>query len=248
MKNILLAAALFLGSFSYLIGQKHGIGLMGGFDYTHRFLINDSDDPTIEFIFNKRTVEKGKANYQYGINYRYNISENLALISGFKLSSVGYRDKKFDDLLWPSEVDPETGQYTPDPSLPHESQFHYDYWMLTIPARIRRTFGEGKVRFYAEGGIAAGYYSSTRSTETTDVFKRSNFFVVDDFRKINLSLDLGLGISFRIWDDVEIYAQPGGRYYFTRLVAGAPIKEYLYSVGLEAGFVKFFGSTQQNQD
>lgn len=244
MRNYLILGICFF-AIAATAQLPYGIGGMGAFDHTDRLLINSSNNAIVKGIFDNRQVEEGKYNFQAGLIFDYKWNEKIWFQSGFKLSSVGYFDRKFTDLLWPSEVDVVTGAYTRDPSLPHESRLHYDYWMLTIPVRVKYFFKTGRLKPYAMAGVAAGYYTGTRATEVTDVYKRSNFFVVDQFRKINMSIDLGIGLQWMWMEDFGLFLQPSARYYFTRLVAKAPIKEYLYAFGVEAGFVKYFGKKQK---
>lgn len=223
-----------------------GVGAMGAFDYTDRILKNTSDLEIIVGIYDMRQEdEASKLNYQFGLQVEKEIFDRFWIKSGFKLVSIGYYDELIEDIRWPQEFDPFTGNYSPDPSLPHQSQFHYDYMMLTIPLRAKYLLSDKKCAPFVESGFSTSYYSATRSTETTDIFKTSNFFVVEDFRKISLSFDLGIGLNFKPAEDIGLYIMPNARFYFLPLVADAAIKEYLYAFGIEAGFFKYFGKQKE---
>ena len=232
---LFLSAPLF--SFSQV---KSSVDLVGGVEYSYRYLNNTSDDPIIQIIFDSRDGETGKMNFRGGFNYNRRLSKHLWIRSGVRLASIGYKFEK-TELRWPSEYDPNTGEYTPDPTLPHELQAINDYWFLEIPVMGRFEMGEGKWRPFVELGMSPNIYLTTRAKEVTDLSTKVSYLnnTMDNFNRLHFSGNLSIGMQYQATERLAVFLQPVFRYHFTPLY-DAPIKEHLYNYGIEIGLRKGF--------
>jgi hypothetical protein len=223
-----------------LIGQiQSSISGLAGMDYTYRLLRNSSTTPIVKDIFTDRQKEEsGTFNYRIGINYNRRLSEKLWLETGLRLSSIGYNGPRRTGLIWGSELNPTTGVFTPDPTLPHQIQFNYDYIFLEIPVGIRYLLAsKNKWKPYFIIGLSPNVYLTTRTHTITDIYNKKDFYASSEIKKITFSANIGFGFDYNLSEKYQIFAQPSFRYHFTNLSDG-PIKEYLYNAGVELGFRK----------
>ena len=228
---LFLSAPLF--SFSQV---KSSVDLVGGVEYSNRYLNNTSDDPAIQAVFEQRKGEAGKMNFRVGFNYNRRLTDRWWIKSGLRLASVGYRSAKIDNLQWPSEFDPVTGAYTPDPTLPHELQTSTDYWFVEIPVMGRFEMGQGKWRPFVELGVSPLIYLSTRARQVTDIDAMSSFRrnIFGNFNGFHLSGNVSAGVLYLASERWTVFLQPVFRYHFTPLYDAA-IREHLYNAGVEVG-------------
>lgn len=237
MKNFLLCICITCPFI--LVGQiKSSISTIIGVDYSYRVLQNTSNESVVKAIYTARqNREIGKLNYRIGFNYNRKISEKLWSESGFRLASIGYKDKKLTDFRWASEYDPNTGTWQPDPTLPHESQLKYDNLFLEVPIGFRYVLGNHKLKPYVTFGLSTNIYLITRTKYVTDIGSQTRSGNSHFFRRINFSANIGVGFEYAVSENYQIFTQPSFRYYFTKL-ANAPIKEFLYNFGVEVGLRK----------
>jgi hypothetical protein len=226
-----------------LSAQRSSVDFIIGGEYSFRILPQENSDPVIAAILASREQETGKYNFRMGLNYNQRLAKNIWLKSGFRIARVGYVTQNQTDLRWPSEFDPSTGEWTPDPNLPREFQEMTDYIWLEVPLIGRWEWSDGKWRPYLEAGLSPHFYLLTRNKEQTDIsisvgVERDQ---TDELRLFSLVGSFALGVNYQINERWQLFGQPTLRYHFTPLMDDRPIDEHLYNYGIELGTRWMFG-------
>lgn len=226
-------------SFPFLaFGQTNSsVDFVTGMEYSYRGLSTSSkDEIVIGIMENRNDKETGKLNWRAGFNYNRRLSNRFHLKTGIRLASVGYEGEKKTGLRYASEfVTPEL--WVPDPSLPHEVQFIYDYWFVEIPLVGRFECTNKKIAPFLELGIAPAVYVTTRTKIVTDLgtdVSFNNGVDAFDFYRFHLVGIFSIGVSFSVSERMQLFGQPTLRYHLTQLV-DAPIEEHLFNYGIEIG-------------
>jgi hypothetical protein len=216
------------------------VDLVGGADYAFRFLKNTSDDLATQVIMDVREQDEfGKLNFRAGFNFNRRLFGQLWLRTGLRWASVGYVVQDADDLRWPSEFDPNTGTYTPDPSLPHQLKLSREYWFVEAPLVARLETGKKKLKSFFEIGVSPHIYLTTHTKQVTDLETEQDFGA-DDVNTLSLAGIVSIGFQYQATKRTALFFQPIFRYHLTPLSDG-PIRENLYNYGLEAGVRKGIG-------
>ncbi|HMG15429.1 MAG TPA: outer membrane beta-barrel protein [Saprospiraceae bacterium] len=206
---------------------KSSIAIMGGMDYTYRFLKNPNFDNKL-----------GTYNYSTGLNFERQISKNYWLQIGLRYSSLGHQII-IKGLKWGTEHDG-MGGYKYDPTLNHSFQTITNYTFLEIPIGIKYIFNKNSIWIpYILAALSTNIYLSTITREITDFTDKTETERSPQIHRISLSTNLGFGIDYSIGKNFSLFAQSLFCYHFTKLVAG-PNGEYLYSYGIELGVKKGF--------
>ena len=235
---------IFILALPYFVSAQtnSSIDFITGFEFSYRDLIVEGDGDILNTIIEVRKKETVKSNWRIGFNYNRKITNKFHLKSGLRLASVGYKGGKITGLVWGSEIDPAMGGTgMPDPSLPHEVQFVYNYWFIEVPIIGRYEFEGNKIRPFIEAGISPSIYISSRTTQITDIGRESSFGrqKASSFTNLHWVANISFGINYTLNEKMQFFGQPVYRYHLTKLV-DAPIKEYLYNFGLEIGLRKRF--------
>jgi Outer membrane protein beta-barrel domain len=223
MKKSVLLIVISLAPFILMAQIKSSISGVIGVDYSYRVLKNPL-----------YSGETGRLNYRIGLNYNHKIAEKMWLESGLRFSSIGYNGHKETNAKWGSEFNTTTGIWTPDPTLPHQIQFIYDYLFLEIPIGIRYELKSNKIKTYFAAGLSPNVYLKTRTQTITEFGSKATLGDRIGIQKMTFSANIGFGFEYVLNDHFQVYSQPSFRYHFTPLGTG-PIKEYLYNFGLELG-------------
>lgn len=223
----LLAVLILLTThFSVFCQKQSSLGIMAGPDITFRYIDGDLYKDEI-----------GKFNYRFGLNYTFQISNRIVLEVGARYASIGYQTAKMD-IQWGSEHNG-NGGYEPDPNLPHNFRNSSDYRFVEFPLSAKYILKKGKFTPYIAAGISPNVYLNTRSVTIIEAKTEISVSKTHNINKLNLSAHAGFGIDYQLNKSLEIYMQPSFRYYLKSISSG-PIKEYLYSAGIELGIRKQF--------
>jgi hypothetical protein len=218
------------------LGQaKSSVDFLAGLDYSYRHLRHSSDEPHLIYIINQRnSFEVSNYGWRAGFNYNKRIDEKYHLKTGLRFASVGYKTLKRDLLL---TVEPEE----PDPHMPKERQFFYNYWFIEIPIAVRMELNEKKLSPFFEIGFSPSIYIISRKKTKTDIETEIHFQNESSLglRKLHLVGFVSVGANYAISANIQLFAQPAFRYHLTSLF-DAPIKGHLYSFGIEAGARRLF--------
>lgn len=230
--SIIILTIQFLGNSQI----DNSIDIITGIEYSHRNLSSlNNDASSLGVIERRNSVESGKSNWRFGLNYNHKLSNKIFLKSGIRLISIGYKGEKQTDLRWPSEIDPNFG-WVLDPTLPHEIQLTYDYWFIELPFATRFEVNNNKLSPFVEIGISPSLYLTTRIKELTDIGTETKFQTSDqtNFNEIHAVGFISIGLNYLITEIYQIFFQPTFRYHFTELF-DTSISENLYNYGVEIG-------------
>ncbi|MCB0642220.1 MAG: outer membrane beta-barrel protein [Phaeodactylibacter sp.] len=242
MKHIFLPILLLLVVLPYCLAQtKESQGIRSSFDLVmgletgYRVLqpINNSFQTTAT-VHNRDQAEIPSVNYRFGLNYNQRLFGRLFLKSGIRWSQNGYKTPK-SELIWPSEIDPVTGEILNDPSLPQwlilKNRYHY----LEIPLHFRYHFSAGNIQPFFGIGASWNVFMHAREISITDQGRQVLSDTIRDYNPVNVALTSTFGLDFALQGRFRAFAQLVGRYHLDRLDSSTKIEEHLYNYGLEAG-------------
>ncbi|WP_235294003.1 outer membrane beta-barrel protein [Portibacter lacus] len=215
--------------------MKTSIDAIGSLDYSYRSITTSSSDEFIKGLVERRNEgETGKVAWNAGLNLNRKLSKKIFLKTGVRFISTGYNGP-VEEVTWGSQHDGNGGQIE-DPSLPKEIQIKYNYWFIEIPLGIRWEINENKFAPFLEAGVAPSLYLRTRSALVSDQDKEISFSDdrVNKMNNIHAYGFISFGGNYTINEKYQLFAQPIFRYHLTKL-ADTPIREHLYSGGIELG-------------
>jgi len=191
---------------------------------------NDGSSATDVLIDQRNDMETIKPGYTPGLNVCFNIKKFVGLETGIQYSNQGYQTEK-QDLVY----------LQPDPILPSQLKYVYNYHCIGIPVKVNFTKGEKKVRFFTSVGLTTNIF--IKETQTTfsyfsDHTDKKTSQTSFDYNKVNISPTLSVGIDYKINDRMNLRVEPTFRYGVLKII-DTPVTGYLYSAGLN--FSYYFG-------
>jgi hypothetical protein len=235
MKHLLLMLAFIpLTTFGQktdsIKAKRISLGLTFSPDYCYRTLKPDKTKMS-ELIANERdSFEIPRFGYTTGINFAYMINKRFTLETGLLFSDKGEKAKN-DTLIW------NTSSGTTDPSLPIRMSFIYHYFYVDIPIKINFNLLTKRAKLYITAGISPNIYITQKTTsilEYDDGHTTKNSTTSRNLTFINLAVIGGLGFSYDLTEHLYFKIEPTYRRSITSIIS-APIKGYLYSIGLNTG-------------
>ena len=207
------------------------IGINVSPDVCFRTLKNNDGSASSNLVIDQRNKnETVKVGYTLGLNVCFNIKKFVGLEAGIQYSNKGYQTKK-QDLAF--------GQ--PNPSLPNQSKFVYDYHCIDIPVKVNFTIGKKKVRLFTSVGLTTNVFIKETQTSfwyySNHTDKKTNTANYD-YNKVNLSPMVSVGIDYKINGRMNLRVEPTFRYGVLKII-NAPVTGYLYSGGLNISY--YFG-------
>ncbi len=231
MKHSIILLLLLLPLISFcetkdtLSDGKIKIGISGSSDYCYRILKSDETSKWISDV--RDTLEIPKFGYTVSVNILYKIKNNIKIEGAILYSNFGEKTKKY--VLNNSN----------SADLPANSSFLYNYRYLGLPLKINYYFYTKKIKLYATVGLSTNVFLSKKITSVLEYMnldtKKSNSISKNGFSKINFLVIAGLGINYSISNKFDIKVEPIYKRSINTIIK-APIKEYLYSAGLNLGF------------
>jgi hypothetical protein len=209
--------------------KKTAIGLTFSPDYCYRTLKSDASSKWIADIRNMHEIPK--LGYTTGMNIAYALNKRIALEAGILYSDKGERTDKY----WLFSITP-SGQ--PDPALPTAVSYNYHYIYIDIPVKANYYFLTKRAKLYLTGGVSPNVFITQKSTsieEYSDGHKKKNSSTSSSrLASVNLAAIGGLGFSYDFTRKFYLKVEPVYRRSIIPIV-DAPIKGYLYSIGLNLG-------------
>lgn len=215
--------------------KNSSIDVIAGFEYSYRNLLGKSKK-NLALI---REDETAKVNWRFGFNYNKRLTDKLFLKTGLRFVRTGYNGIKQTDLRWGSEYD-DMGGWTPDPSLPHEIQFIYDYYFIEVPIAARYEANKKQLSPFFEFGVYPLVHLTRRIETITDLDTKIEFHEnnVTGVNTLHILASVSGGINYAFNDQFQLFGQVAFRHHITKLV-DAPLREYLINSGLEFGVRKW---------
>lgn len=208
-------------------------------NYCYRELI--ATDHTKEFIVNSRNNnEKTKFSYKIGFGANYNFEKSFISLD-LLLANKGYQSElNSSNIITPDPIHPLYGSIYSSASnstfiSPDKINIIYNYYYLDVPISYSYIFLDRKIRLYVTGGFQ-GSFLLLAQRKSISTFNDGNKEVETnddkaDYESVNFSLIGGFGVDFQAKNKFHIVIEP---YYERNITTNivAPIKQYLYSVGL----------------
>lgn len=216
MKKIVLYFCFFLPSF--LIAQSNPkLVFFARLDYSGLYAL-DNDRGTIG-----ESIERGKTDLNFGINYNQKIRKRLWLKIGLGFTSLGGETITFENVIINSSS-------PNDLTTINKLSYHF----LEIPTAIRFEFRKDKLIPFFETGLSTMYYLQNRRKKITGDFKEVENYRDEDIQHIQIALMIGFGLSYPISTKWETFFQTNIRCHLTEL-EDSNSDQYLWSSGLVLG-------------
>jgi hypothetical protein len=184
---------LFISCLSF--GQRHWLGLQGGYSYNRAMMLEGSS----------RTNIKPGHNFEFGLNYQYTFSRRM-----FVGLDLLYSQRYFNN--WGARPFNQDGKPygftdTANYQLYDHSTVQYKYHYLHLPLKFGFLFGE-KVQFILGFGLAPGILinaSSTFEIGYEESYKRETNTVTKEVSQFDLTFRLENGVRFILGERVSLF-------------------------------------------
>jgi opacity protein-like surface antigen len=208
---------------------KISIGVTFSPDYGYRVLNTSKSDSWI--ADSRDTLEIPKFGYTAGVNLALRITKRISIEAGLQYSDKCYQTKNITLVAI-------TPSGKPDTTAPVKAKFTYHYIYLDIPIKINYYLLTHRAKLYLTAGVSPGILLGLKTKATMkyrDGHSETNkSSTSSDLRTISLTAIAGLGFSYDVTNRIYFKIEPVGRCSMIPIVA-APIKEYLYSIGVNVG-------------
>jgi hypothetical protein len=217
--------------------KRLSLGLNISPDYCYRSLTNnDGSEFSSRIIDVRNAIEKQKIAYTGGINANYSLSKSIAIESGLQYSNKGYAIS-YSDLTFGDMIDPRYG-YVYDTlglTVPIATGIIYNHIYLDIPLRAIISLGERRLRYVASIGIVTNILLKATQTTVSESLngdkKRETKTQLEDFKTLNFSPMISVGLDYKVNDRLNLRAEPTFRYGLLKII-DAPVSAYLWTAGL----------------
>ena len=236
MKNILILLAFIFtvniygqddkktdSSFDF---KRIQIGINFSPDYNYRTLKdNDTNSVNSIIIDIRNDQEIAKFGYSTGLNVCYNFTKTIGLETGIHYTEKGFQTKKLDIV-----------GNQPDPSLPNNIKFIYNFFYIDIPLKANIMFGRKRISFFSSIGFITNIFIKETSTSILEfsngrIEKKTQPSTMLHYNKVNISPSISTGIDFKMNDRMNLKIEPIFRYGVFKII-NASITDYLWNVGI----------------
>ncbi|MDX1447344.1 outer membrane beta-barrel protein, partial [Lishizhenia sp.] len=181
-----------------------------------------------------KNIETWKPSASTSILVEYTLKHNAFLGFGLGYQNNGEQTKK-QALIF--SINPTTGEPVYDPYQPSHAKSIYNHHNLEIPIYYRHLFNN---RFYGVFGLSGIVnISNTRTSVLYYPEKATERNTKNDnsteFRKINLSTNIGLGFDVIQKENFSFYIQPNAQFGILGLAKSTPINRNMLSIGISTG-------------
>lgn len=231
MKNLKLTILLLLTT-RYLIAQetkddKFTFGLNVYPNLSVGIITNNGSVPSsVENAY--KGYETWKPSISSNIFVEYKIGEKSKLCFGLGYQNTGEKTHLLDLTF-----------AQPEPDLPTQARFIYNYHNLELPLYYKRNFAK---RLYLVAGTSLIF--NLVNTTTSEIYygdgsKKRNSSVDEStsFRQINLTANLGFGMNYFSNEKITLYLHPFFQTAFLGVSKSAPLNRTSLSLGLSTGII-----------
>jgi hypothetical protein len=199
-------------------------------DYSYRQLVNNDGQSGTEAVIRSRNrIEEARFGFSTGISFGWNITSRIQFESGLFFSDRGYKTDK--ELL----------VYIPPvyPGSPTAVKHVYKKQFLDVPLRLIYIWSGKKLQLAPAGGLALNLLLNQRQVTYnyygSGEVKKQKAKLQEDYRKFNLSVQVGVGFRYRLNNRILLSTEPVFRYGLFKS-ANTPVAEKLWTAGLNTGF------------
>lgn len=210
--------------------KKHFIGFTFSPDYCYRTLKSNSSSQSMADY--RDGVEIPKFGFTTGVNLKLKITKRFSFETAILLSDKG---EKTENTSANGFIAP-TNQV--DPLLPLYVRYNYHYMYFDIPIKANYYFLTKKTKIFLSAGVSSNVFLFQKAGTVLEYMdghkERNSSFGNPGFSRINLALLAGFGFEYAFSDKLHLKIEPIFRHSITSII-DAPIKGYLYSVGMNSG-------------
>jgi hypothetical protein len=163
-----------------------------------------------------RSIERGKVNLNFGINYNQIIRKNIWLKIGLGFTSLGEQNSFHGHVISENGINKISHQF------------------LEIPTVLRFEFSTNKITPFLETGLSTMYYLQTRRKKIIGSSKNTENYRDENIQNIQIALNIGFGLSYPVNKMWETFFQTNIRCHLSKLEYSNS-DEYLWSGGLILG-------------
>jgi hypothetical protein len=208
--------------------KRFQIGINFSPDLCFRTLKDNENSASSNIVmkYNKQR-ETFKVAYTGGLNICYNIKKSIGIETGIQYSNKGFQTK-LDKAV----------SLVPDLANPDKFKFIFNYHYLDIPLKVNFTVGENKIRFFSSAGITTNLFLKQIQTNVyhlPDRTVRTSNPTRYDYKKVNLSPTISIGIDYKINEKMNLRIEPTFRYGVIA-ISDDPVTNYLYNGGLNISY------------
>ncbi len=209
-----------------LKAKRFSIGLSYSPDYCYRFLASpNSLFKGVVEVRNKLGIPT--FGYTTGVNFAYRFNRRFTLEFGAMFSKHG-ENMNFMDLIYSA----------PNPNDPIKAKVYYRYYYIGIPIKVDFDILTKRAKLYATAGISPNIFIMDK---TITFYEYSDGTITEKsrikdfaFSSLNLAAIAGIGFSYDFTKHFYIRVEPTFRCSIIS-INQEPVKDYLYSVGLNTG-------------
>ena len=220
MKKLLLSTLILGTALSY--GQNKS---KSSENASKGFQLGFNASPDYCFTTMPSYFEVPKLGYTFGLSTAYQFNQLFSIETGLHYSNKGSQTSKMDLSF-----------EQPDPSIPLQAQYIYNYHFIDIPLKANFTVGKRRIKFFSSVGLTTNLFIKETQTniyvysDRTDINTISPSFT--DFRKVNFTPKLSAGIDWSVHPAVNLRVEPTAQYSaFT--MTNTPLTGHLFSAGLK---------------
>jgi opacity protein-like surface antigen len=230
-----LPLAVFSQSENQLKPGKFSIGLTYSPDYAYRVLkpvmleTVGSLGFTIAEIMDSQEIPK--YGFTTGLNMAFRYSSRLSFETGLLFSNKGKRTR---DIYF---------KHSSDQEEPEIGRFITDYLYLDIPIKAKYHFTDGRAKIFVAAGFSSNIFlfaqDNIEFTNSDGVIENKTVRIDASFKKVNLAVIAGFGLSYDISRQLYFKIEPTYRRSITSIVNNY-ITTHLYSAGIDVGLFYAF--------
>jgi hypothetical protein len=206
---------------------KLHVGVMYAPEYSHRMLKGNGE--TKEITTYRDTIEIAKYGYSAGFAFTYKLLDNIEIESGLLIHNKGYKTK--NNAL---------GNSFSQTVLPVYSITTEHFYYLEIPAKIKYTVLNKKLKVFVTGGINLNFLLLQKSEMVLEFSEKQSektyYTNTKKFKRMNVAAIAGVGIQQRLDKNAFISIAPTFSASVHSIV-DAPVNAYFYSIGLNASLL-----------
>ncbi len=220
--------------------KRFSIGLVFSPDYCYRTLKPDGASMSQSIARQRDSTETGRTGFTTGLSFLFQMNKRFTLETGIQYSDKGEQTKDMV-LNFGSNIAPRNGfAYSggSGASNPVSANFVYHYNYIDIPLKANYYLLTRRFKLFASAGLSVNVFLNERNNlveKYSDGSSSSSSSTSSNgLSRINLAFVAGLGVSYSISNRLTIRMEPVYRRSITSII-DAPVKEYVYSIGLNTG-------------
>jgi len=201
---------------------KFAVGLVFSPDYCYRALTSATS--SVDW---RNDIEIPKFGYTTGLSGGYRFNSKFGLEVNIQYSNKGEQTTEF-----------ELTYIDPDPIAPQKVRYVYNYLYMDLPVKAMVYLLDKKLQFFLSAGFSTNFFIGEKvvvfytyedgRTEKKSSLSNSSFY------RVNLAVSGSMGLGYNFGERINLRVEPIFRSSVTPIV-NAPIKGYLYSLGLNVG-------------